>query len=156
MEGMDIELWSWGLNKRCEENTGGKTKRGEHIKGICKSCQTRQRRQLSEAARRENGHASKEKQQSAKWRTLCNTCWCESHVFGFSLGSGSRHVVADCYWGPLMRITGLGLRKSQPAVTRASACRAPHRRLKTSSPLFVRSPGRTEEEVQSIFSLKYI
>ena len=58
--GKEYRALKLGL-KRCEENTDGKTKRGENIKGndVCESCQTRQRRELSKAARHENGHASK-------------------------------------------------------------------------------------------------
>lgn len=40
-------------------------------------------------------------------------------------------------------------RKSEPA------CKAPHRRFKTSSLVFVRSPAKTAREVQCILSFKY-
>lgn len=92
-EGRNRELRGWGLNKKCEENTDGKTKRGENIKGsdMCESCQTRQRRELSKAARRENGCASQQKKQSEMKETATHSVRATLGIYLSAMITSNRH-----------------------------------------------------------------
>lgn len=103
------ELWSWGSNKRCEEYTDGKTKRGEKKKAMTS---VRVAKQGKESYRKQW-----DVKQRVRWRSATHIgVRATSLVLAFSYVDKQidtetwepKQVIARCYWGLLMRISRLG------------------------------------------------